>query len=303
MDRPTALIFATSGCLYQPETVCRTLQSNFDCVFINSISELSNTLEKYKHSAEIIINLCGYPIVGELVEGLKKLKLIVVACPNDRQIIAPETLQGIQVIDLRRDTLADFAESALLLLLECYHRGSYNSRVLSRLRRKRVGFASMGATSEALARLLDSFNCEIIYTHSSVRDDLPYTFESNFDRLIEDVEILIVSDSSSLIDDSYATHLQCHYSHYPDVILDLSQDGSVVSHLLAIESADKRSQNSGKVAYFTTSTGTNDYKTERSCFDMPFSNVGSEETLRLLEMSLFTALQCSAQPTRLVNAA
>lgn len=149
----------------------------------------------------------GRPVSRSLIEALPNLEIIAnFSVGTDHVDMAAAKERGIVVTNTPDILTADTADIAVALLLNVMRRcceadlylriGKWEYAAMplgASLGGKKAGIVGMGRIGRAIARRLDAFDMDILYTGPHKKDDVPYPYYADLQEMAQDSDCLVLA--------------------------------------------------------------------------------------------------------------
>lgn len=184
------------------------LELNFDVIHLWRERNPESLLQERRNDIVAIASVYFVPVSRTLIEALPNLEIIAqFAVGTDNIDLAAAKERGIAVTntpDILTDDTADIALSLLLAVSRRICEGDMFVRLDqwrmnnpmplgTSLSGKTAGIVGMGRIGRAIARRCAAFGLNILYHGPHKKDDVPYTYEPDLQKLAELSDYLILS--------------------------------------------------------------------------------------------------------------
>ncbi len=201
--KPEILIAA----LYTPEQLAH-YEPEFTVHYAPTLPEAQAAIPKIGANVEGVVTIGSQTFTGEMMDGLPKLKILVVRGAGIEGVdLAAAKQRGIIVCNTPSTNYFSVAEHAMALMLSlgrrvpddwaAIQRGEWQQQKKLPMRylifRKRLGILGLGAIGAGVAKRAAGFDVTVGYHNRNRRDDVPYTYYPSVLELAKNSDILMIA--------------------------------------------------------------------------------------------------------------
>lgn len=184
-----------------------SLEQDFNVIRLWRENDPETVIKEHRDDVVALIAGPGRPVSRALIEALPNLEVIAnFSVGTDHVDMDAAKKRGIAVTNTPDILTADTADIAVSLLLNVMRRcceadlylriGKWEYAAMplgTSLGGKKAGIVGMGRIGRAIARRLDAFDMEILYTGPHEKDDLPYLYYAGLQEMAEDADCLVLA--------------------------------------------------------------------------------------------------------------